>query len=115
MSDIFCYYTTNDWEKLIDQEDEENTASIVIPILTTIYIYIGPTKFLEKEPFEIEYNTDSTICGRYPSLDWHNNHKGKIVKKTINKNDNDETSKQKVRQIRENKQQVKHNVKKKEI
>lgn len=67
--DTFCYYTTNNWEKLIDQEDQENTVLIAIPILTTICKYIGLTKFLEKGPFEIKYNTDGTICEQCLGLD----------------------------------------------
>lgn len=55
MSNIFCYYSTNNLKKLIDQKDKKNTALIATPILTTICIYIKSTKLLEKGPSEIEY------------------------------------------------------------
>lgn len=90
---MFGYHTTKIWEKLINQEDKENTAPIATLILTIIYMYIGLTKFLEKGPSEIEYNTDAAICGRYPSLDWGDNHEKEVAKKTINKDNDDETSK----------------------
>ena len=69
MLDIFCYYITNNWKNLIDQENAKNTTSIATPILTTIYIHIGSTKFLEKRLFEIEYDADNAICERCPCLD----------------------------------------------
>lgn len=115
MSDTFCYHTTNNWEKLIDQEDEENTASIATPILTTICMYIRSTRFLEKRRPEIEYNADGAICGRCSGLDWRNNHEEEVAKETINKDDDDETLKQKARQIRKEKKRVKRNAEREKI
>lgn len=75
MLDTFCYYITYNWEKLIDHKDEKNTALIATLILTTICIYIGSTKFLEKGPLEINYNANCAICLKCPALDWRDNHK----------------------------------------
>lgn len=97
MSNTFCYHTTNNREKPIDQEDKKNTAPITTSILTTIRMHIGLTKFLEEEPPEIEYNVDSAIHGRYFGLDWCDKHKEEIVEEVINKDDDNKTPKQKAR------------------
>lgn len=102
--DTFCYYTTNNWKKLINQEDEKNTAPIATLILTTIRMYIGLTKFLEKKPLEIKCDADGVICKRCPKLDWRNNHKKEVAKKAINKDSNNETLKQKAKQIKKKKE-----------
>lgn len=111
----FCYHINNNWKKLVDQEDEKITVIIVTPILTTICMQIGLIRFLEERFFEIKYNADGTICKKCSGLNWRNNYKEEVAKKAINKDDNNETSKQKARQIREEKQRVTCNAKMEEI
>lgn len=48
-------------------------------------------------------------------MDWRNNHKEEVAKEAINKNNDEETLKQKIRQIRKEKQWVKHNTKREKI
>lgn len=55
--DKFFYYITNNDKKLIDQKYKKITFLIAISILTIIYIYIEPTKFLKKFSSKIKYNT----------------------------------------------------------
>lgn len=54
-------------------------------------------------PSKIEYNTNGAIHGRCAGLDWCNNHKEEVAEEAINKNNNNETPKQKTRQIRNEK------------
>ena len=85
---------------MINQKNKKNIILIIILILTIIYIHVGLTKLLEKRPFEIKYNFDDAICGNCLGLDWRNNHRKKVAKKAINKNDDEKTPKEKIRQIR---------------
>lgn len=98
LSDSFCYYTTNDIKKLIDQEDKENNNPISSLILIAIRMDIESTKFLEDEALNIEFVADGTmrkskfsindvvikkadgiICDRCPGLDWRDRIKDKIA------------------------------------
>lgn len=91
--DIFCYYTTNNLEKQINQNDKEITILIATPILITICMHIRSTKFLKKRSFKIEYNDNGAICERYSSLAWRDNCKKKVAKEAMNQDDNKKTSK----------------------
>lgn len=71
----------------------KNIAPITTLILTIICMHIWSTKFVEERPLEIEYNADDVICRRYPGLNWHDNHKEKVVKEVINKDNDNETPK----------------------
>lgn len=83
--------------------------------MITIRIYIGSTKFLEKRFFKIEYNNENTICRRYLGLNWRYNYEEKVTKETIYEDNDDENSKEKVRQIKKEKQWVKRNMEREEI
>lgn len=62
--DSFCYHTTKNIEKFIDQEGKENTNPISSPILIAICIHISPIKFLENKTPNIKFATDDIMCKR---------------------------------------------------
>ena len=49
-SDHYRHQTTNDFEKLLEQEDAKNISKVATPILLTIGMHIGPTRLLEVGP-----------------------------------------------------------------
>lgn len=82
---MFCYYTSNNQRKLINQKNEENTALITTRILTTICIYIKLTKFLKIKSLKIEYDACNVIYEMCLNLDWCNNYKKEFSKKFLTK------------------------------
>ena len=78
-------------------------------------MHIGSTKFLEEGPPEIEYNADGAICERCLGVDRRDNHEEEVVEEAINKDNDNEIPKQKVRQIRKEKEQVKRDIEREEI
>lgn len=56
-------------------------------------MHIWSTKFVEERPLQIEYNAVDAICRMCSGLNWHDNHKEKVVKEVINKDNNNETPK----------------------
>lgn len=67
-------------------------------------MHIEPTKFLKEKSLEIKYDANSAICRKCPSLNQHDNHEEKATKEAIYKDNNKETPKQRVKQIRKKKQ-----------
>lgn len=57
-------------EKLLEQEDTENTSKVAIPILLTIGMHIGPTKLLEVGPPKAKYNSERRLRKGCIGVDW---------------------------------------------
>lgn len=103
-SDIHCHQTTNNFEKLMEQEYVENTAIITIPILLVIHIHIGSTRLLENSALYAEYNLEERLHRRYIGLDWGGSVKHKEALAT-NNDDKDKVKdpKEKNRQLKREK------------
>lgn len=60
----FNYYkhqTTNNFEKLLTEKKNKNTAIVTAPILITICMHIRPIGFLENDVPEIGYGINEKI------------------------------------------------------
>lgn len=60
-SNNYKYQTTNNFEKLLTQKDNENTTIITTLILISISMHIGPTWFLEDGILKLVYDIDRKI------------------------------------------------------
>ncbi len=69
-SDSYCHQTTNDFEKLLDLEGKENTLMITDPIFLVIHMHIGPTRFLEDDTPNVEFDADGRLRTGSTGLDW---------------------------------------------
>lgn len=76
---LLSYYSL--LKKRKNQKNKKNIVLIAILILTTIFIYIKPIKFLKKNCSKIKYNAKGAIYKRYFDLDWYNNYIKKLSKK----------------------------------
>ena len=68
-SDHYRHQTTNDFEKLLEQEDAKNISKVATPILLTIGMHIGPTRFLEVGPPNAKYDLERRLCKRCTGAD----------------------------------------------
>ncbi len=69
-SENYPYQTTNDFEKLLDLENVENTTMITAPILLVFRMHIGPTKFLENGTLNAEIDMNGRLRTGSTGLDW---------------------------------------------
>ena len=90
-SDYYRHQTTNNFEKLLEQEDAENTSKIATPILLTIGMHIGSTSLLEVGSPNAKYDSDERLCKGYTSADWGDN--GEIEEAITLDNDEDDDEK----------------------
>ena len=88
-SDSYHHLTTNDCEKLLDQEDIENTLMITVSIFLVLCMHIGLTRLLENGAFNDKFDADRRLCLGSTSLDWDDGAKIKDVI-TVNKDNKDE-------------------------
>ncbi len=105
LSDYYQHQTTNNFEKLLKQEDVENTSKVATPIFLTIGMYIRLTRFLEVSPPNAEYNSEGKLREGCTGVDCGD--KGEIEEvMTVgnDKNDDDENLRDKTRRLRKEKQ-----------
>lgn len=62
LSDSYRYQTTNNFKKFLDLKGQENTLMITATIFFVLYMYIGPTRFLEDVAPHAEFNADRRLC-----------------------------------------------------
>ncbi len=67
--DSYQYQTVNNFEKLLDLEDIENTLMITAPIFLVLYIYIRSIRFLENGAPNTKFYVDRRLCTRFTNLD----------------------------------------------
>lgn len=68
--DSFRHQTTSDFDKLIEQNGNKNTAKIATPIFLIIKIHIGPNRLLEYGVAIANYDSEGRLCGRCQGFDW---------------------------------------------
>ena len=101
----YCHQITNNFKKLLDQEKVENISKIATPIISTIGIYIKPTRLLELGPPNTEYNLEKRLCKGCTSVNWGNKDEIKEAMAAKNKKNNDEKNfQEKNRQLKREKQ-----------
>lgn len=64
-SDYYYYQTTNNFKKLIGQEDVEIISPIIILILLAIRMHVQPTEFLENSTLNVEFDIDRIIREKF--------------------------------------------------
>lgn len=69
--DQYCHQNTNNFEKLLEQEDAKNILKIATPIFLTIGMHIRPTKLLEVSPPNVQYNLEQKLRKECTSADWY--------------------------------------------
>ncbi len=60
-SDSYHHQSINNFEKLLDLENAENTSMIIAPILLVLHIHIGPTWFLEGGVPNAKFDVDKRL------------------------------------------------------
>ena len=70
LSDHYCYKTTNNFEKLLEQKDAKNTLKLATPILLTICMHIGPTRLLEVSLSNTEYDLERKLYEGCINANW---------------------------------------------
>ena len=71
--DHYYYQTTIDFKKLLKQEDVKNISKIATPILLTIGMHIGSTRFLELGFPNAKYDLESKLREGCTDRDWGDN------------------------------------------
>ncbi len=69
LSDHYWHQTTNDFEKLLEQENVENTSKVAYPIFLIINMHIWPTRLLEVDLFNTKYNLEGKLCEGCTGID----------------------------------------------
>lgn len=72
-SDSYRNQTTNNFKKLLDQEDVENISMITVSILLVLCIYIGPTRLWEDGAPNAEFEADGRFYPGSTNLNWDDN------------------------------------------
>lgn len=67
--------TTNNFEKLLKQQDAKNTLMMAISIFLTIGMHIRRTRFLKIGLLNAKYDLEGRFCEEYTSANWDNNSK----------------------------------------
>ena len=107
-SDHYRHQTTNNFEKLLEQEDGKNTLKVNIPILLTIGMHIRPTRFLEVGPPNAQYDVRGRLRKRCTDVDWGDDGEIKEAMAADNNKDDDEEDPQKKnKQLKKEKQRLK--------
>lgn len=89
--DHYRHETTNDFEKLLDQEDAKNISKVATPILLTIGLHIGPTRLLEVGPPNAVYDLEERLHEGCTGADWGD--EGEIEEAMTADNDEDDDAK----------------------
>ncbi len=96
--DYYYYQNTNNFEKILEQKDTENTLKMAIPICLTIGMYIGLTRLLEVGLLNIDYNLKKRLREKYTGINWDNERKiEEAIAASNNKDDDDEDPRDKIR------------------
>lgn len=72
LSNNFWYQTTSNFDKLLEQKDNENTAKITILIFITIKMHIKSTKLLDDSAATVNYESEEKLYKWFKGLDWDN-------------------------------------------
>ena len=108
LSDHYRRQITNDFEKLLEQEDAKNILKVATPILPMIDMHIRPTSLLEVGPPHVKYDSKKRVRKEYVGADWSDNGK---IKETMAADENEDNDKEdpweKKRQLKKKKQRLK--------
>lgn len=98
LSEHYQHQNTNDLEKLLEQEDVENTSKVALPIFLTIGMYIGPTRLFEVGPPKAVYDSERRLHEGCIGVDWGDQGEIAVVMAAGNdKDDNDKDPQEKTR------------------
>ena len=104
----YRYQIINNFEKLLEQKNAENTLKMTTLIFLTICMHIGPIRHLEVGPLIAKYDLQGKLCKGYTSANWGNNSE---IEETMavdnNKDNNKENPQEKNRQLKKKKQCLK--------
>ncbi len=67
--DSYHHQTTNDFEKFLDLEGKENISMITASIFLVLHMHIEPTRFLEDDAPNAEFDADRRLCAGFTCLD----------------------------------------------
>lgn len=65
----YCHQITNKFKKLLDQKGKGNTLIIITLIFLVFCVDIRPTKLLEKDTPNAEFDVDERFCPGFTYLD----------------------------------------------
>ncbi len=68
-SDQYRLQTTNNFKKLLDLEESENTSIITVPIFLVLYMHIRPTRLLEDSAPNAKFDANGKLRTVSTSLD----------------------------------------------
>lgn len=104
-SDSYCYQSTNNFEKLLDQEGKKNFLIITAPIFLVFCMHIRPTRLLEDGTPNAECNVDKKPHLESIGLDWDDSDKiEEAIAVDKNNKDKKEDFQEKNRQLKREKQ-----------
>ena len=105
LSDSYYHQTTNNFKKLLNQQDMENTLIITVPILMVLRMHIGLTRLLENDASNAKFDIYGRLYPGSTGFDWDNSTK---IKDAIgaDKDDKDEekNSQERNKQLKRQKQ-----------
>lgn len=90
MSDDYRYQSTNDFEKLLEQEGIKNISKVATLILLTIGMYISPTRLLKVNPPNVEYDLEERLHEGCIGVDWSDEGEIAVVMAVGNNKVNDD-------------------------
>lgn len=102
--DHYQHQTTNNFEKLLEQEDEKNTSKVTTPIFLTIGMHIRPTRLLEVISPNIKYDSEGRLYEGCTYANLGDKSEIKAMVADNNEDDDDKDSYDKTRQLKKNKQ-----------
>ena len=87
--DQYRHQTTNNFKKLLEQEDAKNTLKVAISIFLIIGMQIGPTRLLEVGLPNAKYNLERKLCKKCTGADLGNDGEIKGAMTADNNKDDD--------------------------
>ena len=107
-SDHYRHQTTNNFEKLLEQEDAKNTSKVTTLILLTIGMHIGPTRLLNVGLLNAQYDSERKLYEGCTGADWGDDSEIEEAMAADNNEDNDTKDFwEKNRQLKKKKQYLK--------
>lgn len=103
----YCYQTTNNFERLLEQKDAKNISKVAILIFLTIGMLIRLTRLLEDCLPNAKYDSKKKFRKRCTNVDYDND--GKIEEAMTADNDKEDDKKnpwEKNRQLKKEKQRL---------
>ncbi len=106
-SDIYRHQTTNNFEKLLDLEGQENTLMITASIFLVLCMYIEPTRFLEDGAPNAEFDIDRRLRTGSTGLDWDDIAVAEAITMVEDNEDEEKDPREKNRWLKREKQRQK--------